>query len=42
VAAPAAQGSNDLTWEMVFSQPGLYFHTIVFPTANVGYALGGP
>lgn len=39
--AVQAQGTN-LTWEMVFSQPGLHFYTLVFPTANTGYALGGP
>lgn len=42
VDAPLAQTGNDFTWEIVFSQPGLYFHTIDFPTAGTGYALGGP
>lgn len=48
VDAPAAQTGNDLTWEMVYSYtrppngPELHFHTIVFPTASTGYALGGP
>ena len=42
VSAPVAQTGNDFTWEMVFSQPGLYFQTIAFPTTNTGYALGGP
>ncbi len=42
LAAPAAQVGTDLTWELVFNQPGLYFQTIAFPTASTGYALGGP
>lgn len=48
VDAPMAQTGNDFTWEIVYpnstqtNPPEIHFHTIVFPTASTGYALGGP
>jgi photosystem II stability/assembly factor-like uncharacterized protein len=33
---------NVLDWELVQSNPGVFWYTLVFPTPNVGYALGGP
>lgn len=31
-----------LTWNQVYSAPGVFWYTVDFPTPNVGYALGGP
>ena len=41
-AATLAQPADDFTWELVFEQEGLHFYTLAFPTADTGYALGGP
>jgi photosystem II stability/assembly factor-like uncharacterized protein len=31
-----------LNWTQVHNAPGVYWYTVVFPTATTGYALGGP
>ena len=38
----AAAGPAALTWELVSNSPGVYWYTIVFPTRDVGYVVGGP
>ncbi|MER2600586.1 MAG: dockerin type I domain-containing protein [Caldilineales bacterium] len=40
--AQAQSVPNDLTWTQVYSAPGVYWYTLDFPTASVGYAIGGP
>lgn len=40
--AQAQSTPNDLTWTEVHSAPGVYWYTLDFPTASVGYAIGGP
>ncbi|MER2599133.1 MAG: SpaA isopeptide-forming pilin-related protein [Caldilineales bacterium] len=39
-AAPMQQST--LTWTQVHNAPGVFWYTMDFPTANVGYAIGGP
>ncbi|MCB0003072.1 MAG: hypothetical protein KDI07_02140 [Anaerolineae bacterium] len=40
-AAPVYQ-SGELTWTQVQDSPGVYWYSVVFPTASIGYAVGGP
>lgn len=40
-AAPL-QDTDALTWQQVHNSPGVFWYTLDFPTANVGYAIGGP
>lgn len=40
-AAPMLQ-TGGLTWTQVHNAPGVFWYTMDFPSANVGYAVGGP
>ena len=44
-ASYASQPSREievLDWELVQNSPDVFWYTLDFPTANIGYALGGP
>ncbi|MFN2167720.1 MAG: SdrD B-like domain-containing protein [Anaerolineae bacterium] len=39
---PPGREVEVLDWELVQNSPGVFWYTLAFPTAQVGYAVGGP